>query len=231
MSQLKTKLLTSGCGITYSNQETKTWVNILKSIGVDIIDVAGPAVSNQWILNRAFLQLHKDPTIKKVVIQLTGMGTLDVSVDDDRFENLVVPDTKRNFVIDNVCHSSSSTEHESKALWREWLHSPELEQQDIKVKLLMLADYCNTHDIDCLIVQGYDLKWNECDVKDLSTIISDINSNIMDDYHQSLWYNDKLTNDVPVIEYQFLLAESFCAALIPEYNERLTKIKSRYFTN
>ena len=231
MSLSKTKLLVSGCGITYGNQEVKTWVNILKSIGVDIVDVAGPAVSNQWILNQAILQLHKDPTIKKAVIQLTSLGKLDVTVDEERFDTLVAPDSKRNFILGNIWPSSCSIEHESKALWRKWLSSPELEQQDIKVKLLLLADYCDTHNVDCVIVQGYNLHWSVNDLKKLTTIISDIESNIINDYQNSQWYNPEDTQEIPVLGYQLQLAETFCSALTPEFSQRLEKIKNQYFKN
>lgn len=226
MSLLKTKLLVSGCGISCSRQETKTWSNILRSIGVDVVDVGGPAVSNQWIINRAFLALHRDPTIKRAVIQLTGLGKLDVVVDQERFDELVAKDSKRNFILNNVWPSSYSTEHESKALYNKWLASAELEQQDIKVKLLMLADYCKTHDIDCVIVQGYDLRWSYNDLQDLKTIISDIGSNIIHDYQDSDSYDPE--QEIPSMKYQFHLAETFCNALTPEFSERLQKIKDQY---
>ena len=45
------KILISGCGLTWSKQERPTWVNVLKLCGVDIDDQAGPAISNQLILN------------------------------------------------------------------------------------------------------------------------------------------------------------------------------------
>jgi hypothetical protein len=163
------------------------------------------------------------------VIQLTGLGKLDVTVDEERFDTLVAPDSKRNFILGNIWPSSCSIEHESKALWRKWLSSPKLEQQDIKVKLLLLADYCNTHDIDCVIVQGYDLMWSQNDRKDLSLIISDIQSNIINDYKNSQWYNTEIIQEVPVLEYQLQLAETFCTALTPEFSQRLEKIKGQYF--
>lgn len=226
MSSSKTKLLISGCGITYSQQDVKTWGNILKSIGVDVVDVAGPAVSNQWIINRAFLQLHRDPTIKRAVIQLTSLGKLDVVVDQERFDTLVAPDSKRNFIIDNVWPSSASVEHESKALWRKWLASPALERQDIKVKLLMLQDYCNTHDISCVIVQGYNLGWVSGDRQELSNVISDIDSSIIADYAKSEYFD--VAQEIPALSYQFHLAEVFCKALLPEYLERLDRMRQQY---
>lgn len=228
MSLLKTKLLVSGCGITFSNQEAKTWVNILKSIGVNIVDVSGPAVSNQWILNRAILQLQRDPTIKKAVIQLTSLGKLDVEIDEERFNVLVAPDSKRNFTVNKIWPSSASVEHESKALWRKWLHSPGLEKQDIKVKLLLLKNYCETNNIDCVVVQGYDMLWSAVDKQELGSIISDIDGNIIDDYKMSACYDAE--KEVPVLEYQFHLAEVFCNTLTSEFADRLQKIKSQYLS-
>ena len=45
------KILTSGCGLSWSKQDRPTWVNVLKLCGVEIDDQAGPAISNQLILN------------------------------------------------------------------------------------------------------------------------------------------------------------------------------------
>jgi hypothetical protein len=53
------KILISGCGFSFSKQERKTWVNVLKSVGVNIVDVGGPAVSNQWILNKTFINKNQ----------------------------------------------------------------------------------------------------------------------------------------------------------------------------
>ena len=64
------KVLVSGCGFSFGGQERKTWVNVLKSVGVNIVDVGGPAVSNQWILNQAFLKLLEDESINQVILQL-----------------------------------------------------------------------------------------------------------------------------------------------------------------
>ena len=108
MSKSDKKLLVSGCGITFSGQTSKTWVNILSVAGADIIDVGAPAVSNQWIINRAFLQLEADPEIKKAIIQLTAIGKLDVEIDDERVKVLVEPDSIRDFTVDNVWPSSFS---------------------------------------------------------------------------------------------------------------------------
>jgi hypothetical protein len=54
------KILVSGCGITYSKQKVQTWPNIFRLLGCTIVDVGGPAVSNQWIINKTFLELQDD---------------------------------------------------------------------------------------------------------------------------------------------------------------------------
>jgi hypothetical protein len=95
-----TKILVSGCGITYSKQKIKTWSNILQLTGCTIVDVGGPAVSNQWIINKTLLELQLQPDIKTAVVQLSSLGKLDVYVDQKRIDQLVIKDPLRNFIID-----------------------------------------------------------------------------------------------------------------------------------
>ena len=45
------KILISGCGISFQG-ERPTWVKMLKLLGVDLVDVSGPAISNYLILNQ-----------------------------------------------------------------------------------------------------------------------------------------------------------------------------------
>jgi hypothetical protein len=227
MSKSDTKLLVSGCGISFSGQEAKTWVNILSLAGASIIDAGGPAVSNQWIINRAFEQLRQNPEIKKVVVQLTSMGKLDVEVDEERICELVESDPLRNFTVDNVWPSSASINHESKRLWRKYLFSPGLEQQDMVCKLILLKHWCNTHNIDLTVIQGYNLYWSEDHKLLLTDIISQIDTNIIDEYQLTEWYNKNIEIDVPVIPYQFELAIQIATAMLPEYVEKLIKIQSR----
>jgi hypothetical protein len=201
MSQSRTKLLVSGCGITYTGQPARTWATILKLAGVDVIDVSGPAVSNQWIVNRAFMKLQQDSEIKHAIIQLTALGKLDVEVDLVRELALVRSDSTRNFVVDSVWPSSTSIEHPAKSAWREMLFSPRLEQQDLEVKLTLLQEWCTQRDIQMLVVQGYDMHWHNHD--EMNSIIDNIEWNVMSDYQQTKWYKLDFEKDVPVTEYQF----------------------------
>jgi hypothetical protein len=228
MSQSRTKLLVSGCGITYTGQPARTWATILKLAGVDVIDVSGPAVSNQWIVNRAFMKLQQDPEIKHAIIQLTALGKLDVEVDLVRELALVRSDSTRNFVVDGVWPSSTSIEHPAKSAWREMLFSPRLEQQDLEVKLTLLQEWCTQRDIQLLVVQGYDMHWHNQD--EMNSIIDNIDWNIMSDYQQTKWFRLDSEKDVPVTEYQFELAIHLMQRILPSYTNKLQKIYQQYLT-
>lgn len=228
MSQSRTKLLVSGCGITYTGQPARTWATILKLAGVDVIDVSGPAVSNQWIVNRAFMKLQQDPEIKHAIIQLTALGKLDVEVDLVRELALVRSDSTRNFVVDGVWPSSTSIEHPAKSAWREMLFSPRLEQQDLEVKLTLLQEWCTQRDIQLLVVQGYDMHWHNQD--EMNSIIDNIEWNIMSDYQQTKWFRLDSEKDVPVTEYQFELAIHLTQRILPSYTNKLQKIYQQYLT-
>jgi hypothetical protein len=228
MSQSRTKLLVSGCGITYTGQPARTWATILKLAGVDVIDVSGPAVSNQWIVNRAFMKLQQDPEIKHAIIQLTALGKLDVEVDLVRELALVRSDSTRNFVVDGVWPSSTSIEHPAKSAWREMLFSPRLEQQDLEVKLTLLQEWCTQRDIQLLVVQGYDMHWHNQD--EMNSIIDNIEWNIMSDYQQTKWFRLDSEKDVPVTEYQFELAIHLMQRILPSYTNKLQKIYQQYLT-
>jgi len=222
------KLLVSGCGITFSGQTAKTWVNILSLAGADIVDVGGPAVSNQWIINRAFLQLEADPTIRQAIIQLTAIGKLDVEVDDERIKVLVEPDSIRDFTVDNVWPSSASEEHVSKRLWKQWLSSPGLEQQDIICKLRLLKYWCDAHQVDLVVVQGYDLRWSQDQQGQLASVIDNIEYNIMDEYCNTDWYSSKHSIDVPVIGFQFELASKLAQQIRPDLVDQVEKIRQSF---
>lgn len=228
MSQSKTKLLVSGCGITWTGQPARTWATILKLTGVEVIDVGGPAVSNQWIVNRAFMQLQQDPKIKHAIIQLTALGKLDVEVDVARELALVKSDSKRNFVVDGVWPSSTSVEHPAKAAWRKLLFSPRLEQQDLEVKLTLLQAWCKANRVKLLIVQGYEMHWHNHDA--MSQLIDRIDWNIMSDYQQTNWYCADAENDVPVTEYQFELAIDLAKRILPDTTDKLQEIYQKYLT-
>ena len=82
------KILISGCGMSWSSQERPTWVNVLKLCGVDIEDRAGPAISNQLILNK-MLESVMDNNYSQAICQLTSIKKLDVELINDERKALV----------------------------------------------------------------------------------------------------------------------------------------------
>jgi hypothetical protein len=223
---MSSKILISGCGMSWSGQERPTWVKLFKLASAEIVDVGGPAVSNQWILNRAFLKLSEDPTIKRAVIQLTCVGKLDVEVNSERIKELVELDSLRNFVYQGVWPSSMSLDHPAKQLWDQWLSSPVLELQDIFCKLVMLKFWCDNNGVALTVMQGYELEWADTQRQQLANIITDINFNFGDDYINSPEYalrKDEL--GVPCLEYQIKIAERIANVAAPELLEKLRKVK------
>ena len=239
------QILTSGCGITYSRQQHKTWANVLQTLGCNIIDVSGPAVSNQWILNKVILKLHTATNIDMVIIQLSGLEKLDVEVDHLRIQSLVVPDDVRNFVIQDdqsvtkgndiseggTWPSSGSQQHESKQLWRKWLFSPKLELENIICKLLLLSDYCNQRQIKLYVFHGYALPWTEEQKLQLKNIIVNLNDDFYTDYQQSPYYklhDFTYDNSVPCLPYMVKLATKISEFLPLQIQHRLSKITPFY---
>ena len=239
------QILTSGCGMTYSCQQHKTWANVLKTLGCNIIDVSGPAVSNHWILNKAIQKLYNSTDIDTVIIQLSKLEKLDVEVDNLRIQDLVVPDDIRNFVIqddqsvtkgDDISEggtwpSSSSQQHESKQLWRKWLFSPKLELEDLMCKLLLLSDYCNQRQIKLYVFHGYALPWTDEQKLHLKNIIVNLNDDFYTNYHRSPYY--KLhdftnNNSVPCLPYMVELAVKISEFLPLQIQHRLSKVKPFY---
>ena len=90
------KILISGCGISWSAQERPTWVNVLKICGVNIDDQAGPAISNHSILN-SMIDSVLHGNYSQAVCQLTATGKLDVELTEHRKKELVEKDKIRNF--------------------------------------------------------------------------------------------------------------------------------------
>lgn len=229
MSLSNKKFLISGCGFSWSYQERKTWVNVLRSVGVDVTDTGGPAVSNQWIINRAFQQLltgHYD----HVVIQITGIGKLDVEILSDREDTLVKSDTIRNFIIDGVWPSSYSRDHLSKALYEDFLVSPKLETEDLYCKLLMLDNWCRTHEISLTVLQAYPVPWTTEQYDRLSTVIHNIGDPLYDQYvaSSSYQYHDHSNNNsVPCIQYHCKLANTVAKLVVPDVVEQIIKIQNR----
>ena len=236
MSLLKPKILINGCGITYQGSNIhKTWPSVLKVLGFDIIDVSGPAVSNQWILNKTLLALLGDQKINTVVIQLTNLGKLDVEVDQNRIKQLVINDSLRNFLIapdrsiinvslnnatdvpvGSVWPSSASQEHEAKQYWYKFLFSTELELEDIFCKLMMLDAYCQQKKINLMVFQGYYLPWRSDYLTQLSHLIRNPEKSLYQEYQDSpsyQYHDHKNRNSVPCFRFQIQIAEKISAFL------------------
>jgi hypothetical protein len=228
------KVLVSGCGFSFGGQERKTWVNVLKSVGVNIVDVGGPAVSNQWILNQAFLKLLEDESINQVILQLTGTGKLDVEVDPQRQIELVNTDSLRNFTFQGIWPSSYSVDHASKRLYNQWLVSPGLEAQDIFCKIMLLRDWCQSRNIKFAVLQAYDIAWTESQRAVLSSIISNISDPLNDQYKRSVFYkyhDHQGQNTVPCKQYQIDLAASICQKIDSVFLTRIERILQSIKTN
>ena len=226
MSQSNKKYLVSGCGLSFGGQERKTWVNVLRTAGLNIADVGGPAVSNQWILNKAITAVFEN-NYDCVIIQLTSLGKLDVEVDPERIKELVEPDTVRNFTYQNIWPSSASLEHTSKQLWRQWLSSPGLEMEDLVCKLLLLDAYCRSRRIQLQVYQGYSIPWSDTPRFMIADIVR-TNTNLYDAYPKSDYYQyHDHSNSVPCLLYQFELAEQIARDCCPEILDRVKKTRSQ----
>ena len=222
------KLLISGCGFSWSRQHKKTWVNVLRASGVDITDTGGPAVSNQWIINRAFLNMleqHHD----HVIIQLTSIGKLDVEIiHNNRYRDLVCTDSLRNFSVDDIWPSSHSTEHPAKSMYNEFLYSPGLETQDLFCKLLLLEDWCRTRGIEITVLQAYDIPWTTQQRLGLAHLIDNMHMPLYEQYKQSKHYqhHDHCNqNMVPCVEYHCDLAMFVATQTVPEVVNRLLRLQ------
>lgn len=242
----------SGCGITYEAAPHKTWPRVLKCLGYNIIDTSGPAVSNQWIFNKSLSRLVDEPDIHTVILQLTDIGKLDVEMDQSRLRDLVVDDSRRNFVITPqnavirvdqhtiqdiadgaVWPSSFSQDHAAKQSWRRYLYSGGLELEDIFCKLIMLKAYCDQRDIDLLVFQGYDLPWHQEHSARLTTIVKNINTSFSSEYHRSIFYqahDHSAQNFVPCFAYQVQIAQEIAQYLEMDdiSREKLNRIITRY---
>jgi hypothetical protein len=242
---LSDKILVNGCGYTFSKQSRKTWTNILSVAGANIIDISKPAISNQWIINKTFLELCNNTNIKSVIVQLTSLGKFDVEVDLERINNLVKPDPIRNFVIsydNSICShdqlptagiwpSSGSQDHESKKQYMKWLYSPGLETEDLFCKVIMLASYCQTKKIKLYVYQAYDIIWSESQKKQLTNIIQNINESFNHQYKKSLYYKDhdfSNANTVPNLKFQLEIASIIVKNLDATVQKKLEKIKNAY---
>jgi hypothetical protein len=230
MSSSNKKLLISGCGFSWGRQQRKTWVNVLRATGVDLTDTGGPAVSNQWIINRAFMSLleqHYD----HVIIQITSIGKLDVEIMGDRYRDLVATDSVRSFTVDNIWPSSHSTQHPAKSLYNEFLLSPRLETQDLYCKLLMLEDWCRNRGTKLTVLQPYDIPWTDQQREGLAHLIDHMAMPLYQQYEQSRHYqhhDHANRNMVPCVEYQCELAMYVAVTAVPEVVHRLVRIQEAY---
>lgn len=230
MSSSNKKLLISGCGFSWSRQSKKTWVNVLRASGADITDTGGPAVSNQWILNRAFLNLRENQ-YDHVIIQLTSIGKLDVEIMGNRYRDLVATDSLRNFIVDDIWPSSHSTEHPAKSLYQEFLLSPSLETQDLFCKLLLLEDWCRHRGMRLMVLQAYHIPWSDQQRADLSHLIDDMEMPLYEKYENSAHYQKHDHSDhnmVPCVDYHCELAMYVAMRTVPELAHKLIRIQEAY---
>lgn len=231
MLKLNKKLLVNGCGLTFGSQHIKAWPKILTAVGVDIVNLSAPAISNQWIVDRTteYLLTHKD--INVAIIQLTSIGKLDVEVIDDRLEELVENDSIRNFVWQGVWPSSSSSEHVSKQLYYQHLYSPTLLTKELAVKLALLDHYCRQNSITLLVYQGYSIPWTYDDSTLITSIIQNLNLSWAEEYESSIHYkkHDFLNyNTVPCISWFIDKALEISKKLELGVEEKIKKIQQFY---
>ncbi len=213
--------------------DKKTWVNILKTLGSNIVDVGGPAVSNQWILDRAIERITQASDITHAIIQLTSLGKLDVEVDQERIDELVTPDSLRNFTIQGVWPSSASQEHQSKQLWDKWLSSPGLELRSICCKLVLLSYWCRSYNIELVVFQGYDLPWTQDQQSQLCGILDFDAAPAVSEYHQSdlyQYHDHDNQNTVPCLEFQLELAFRVSQYIDSVLHQRVELTRQQYFT-
>jgi hypothetical protein len=203
------KILISGCGISWSLQDRPTWVNVLKICGVDIDDQAGPAISNQLILDNMISAVINN-NYNQAICQLTSMGKLDVEItNQERNEELVEKDTIRNFTFNNYWPSSVSSEHLSKKLYYQYLYSPTLEENNLIYKWMLLDKICTEKNIKLHTILGYEMGWtNPLHAK----IKTDFNFKIYEFYkqHDLYKYHDHMLgikNNVPNKNFAVWLAK------------------------
>lgn len=233
MSLSNKKILISGCGLSWSQQTKKTWVNVLKIAGANVLDVGGPAVSNQWIINRVIDHLLHHSDVDHVVVQLTSLGKLDVEVDAERMIELVDHDTLRNFTIQGVWPSSHSEDHPAKQMWTRWLFSPGLEMQDLTNKLALLGHWCMTNQIRLTVFQGYQLPWTNDQKLILQSIVDTAAEPAADFYRDSdfyQWHDHAKQNTVPCLEYQIDVACRVAQHIDDQLSHLVRQVREQYFS-
>jgi hypothetical protein len=196
-------------------------------VGANITDVGGPAVSNQWIINKTFIELLNN-SYDYAIVQLTSPGKLDVEVDADRELALVKTDSLRNFTYQGVWPSSHSREHPAKAMYEDLLYSPGLEIEELFVKVMMLHNWCHTHNVKLIVIQAYDLPWTDQHRNYLKDIVQNLDQPLYKQYQQSEFYqchDSSNQNTVPCIGYQADLAYKLAGIIAPTLLDRIQKIK------
>lgn len=200
-------ILISGCGISWSGQVKPTWVKVLKLCKLPIIDLGGPAVSNEYILNKLIKHLMNNDEVSHVICQLTSLAKLDVEVDEQRHKEMVEPDPLRNFIHDGVWPSSVSKLHPAKQSYYKYLYSKNIELDNTLIKMYTLQKMCDDRKIKLLFLQGYPVDWPETNI--LGNLNMDLNYIIETHYHQSQYYrlhDHENENTVPCTEFQKHLA-------------------------
>lgn len=228
----KSKTLISGCGISWSGQQRPTWVKVLKLMGANIVDLSGPAVSNNWILDQCALETFKHQDVETIILQLTNIGKLDVEINEDRIRELVNKDTLRNFTHRGIWPSSHSREHESKRLWHKWLYSPTLEIRDLKVKIKLFDTYCRSNSINLVILQGYEIPWELCPEIDITGLLQNPNDILYNQYLSSerYQYHDHAgKNSVPELGWQLDLTCNMCDLFWPKLSLKSRKLRERFY--
>ena len=198
------KILTSGCGITYPG-EKPTWVNVLKICGLNITDLSGPAISNTLILNQLINELHQN-RYDYVICQLTSKKKLDIELNSNN-KKYMQADSLRNFQYKGFWPSSLSNESKIKKMYYDYLYSPKLDEEDTLLKLLLLQHVCNTNRTELFVMQGYRMDWSHDLIKHINM---DVNFVIEEDYKQSSHYqlhDFSNKNTVPNKFYQIHLAK------------------------
>lgn len=233
MSKSNKKVLVNGCGLTFGSAAIQAWPKVLAAVGVDIVNLSGPAVSNQWIVDRTaeYLLTHCD--INAVIIQLTNINKLDVEVRDHRLQDLVETDSLRNFTWQGVWPSSVSAEHVSKQLYYEHLYSPQLLTKELAVKLSLLNHLCQHTGIELFVYQGYAIPWTADDLSLVADIIQNLNQTWSSEYESSSHYrlhDFANSNTVPCISWFIDKAQQISQQLNLGVESKIQRIQHYYCT-
>mgnify|MGYP000898489409 CR=1 FL=1 len=214
------KILVSGCGITFSG-ERPTWSKVLRISGYSVTDVSGPAISNHLILNQLLQKVYEE-NFDHVICQLTSFGKLDVELNREN-QSLMNNDSLRNFSYNGYWPSSHSTEHKVKRDYEKYLYSPSLDEQDTIFKLLLLQSKCNESNTELHIIQGYPLVWKN---KLVDRLGIDTKFSIYEMYKNSKFYMDhdySNNNTVPNKHFQIYFAKHIAKEYLKEIKPALEK--------